>query len=364
MDQLARVRRACGAFAVAACAAVPLFAMTPAHARVTHIVIDTVTNLTGQPIAYQQLRGRAFGTLDPADPHNSVITDIQLGKSSDGLVHYEATFVLTKPTDLTQASGFMWHDVPNRGGAITINVAERLLGDIGLASAWQADNAGATAVPSDHTTGTNHWVAVPFARNADGSPVTGNVLGRIVNRSGVASEPLLVMGNPIPYLPVADTSQAVLVTHTHETLNGNITIGSTIPRGDWTFAHCDASNPFPGTAQDIDPTHLPGTLPVHVCLRNGFDPTLLYQLVYPAQNAWILGVGAAAFRDVNSFFRYSTADDTGFPNPIANTVHWAVIRGVSQSGNYTRNYIYTGFNQDESNRIVHEGAWPIIAGRR
>src|SRR5664279_5669238 len=167
------------------------------HARITRIVIDSTTALTGQDNAYEQVRGRAFGTLDPDDSHNAIITDIALGKDADGKVRYETTFVLTKPVDMAQASGFMWHDVPNRGGAYTIAVAERKLGDVGLASAWQADNAGSTGVPTDHTQGSTHWVAVPTARNADGSPVTGNVLARIVNRSGPDSQPLNVMGNPV-----------------------------------------------------------------------------------------------------------------------------------------------------------------------
>ncbi len=103
---------------------------------------------------------------------------------------------------------------------------------------------------------------------------------------------------------------------------------------------------------------------MHICLKNGFDPTLVYQVVYRAKGAYLLGVGMAAFRDVGSFFRYATADDFGTANPVAGRVRWEVIRGVSQSGNYTRQFIHQGFNQDEANRIVHEGAWPIIAGRR
>jgi hypothetical protein len=91
--------------------------MPPTQSRVVKIVIDSTTTLTGQNIPYEQLRGRAFGELDPNDSHNQIITDIQLGKDPDGKVRYEATFVITKPVDLTQASGFMWHDVPNRGGA-------------------------------------------------------------------------------------------------------------------------------------------------------------------------------------------------------------------------------------------------------
>ena len=115
----------------------------------------------------------------------------------------------------------------------------------------------------------------------DGSLVTGQVLARIVNRTGNDSEPLNVMGNPVPYLPTSlDTSTAVLTTHTKETVDGQITVGSVIPSSDWAFAHCNATTPWPGTPDDINEANLPGNLPVHVCLKNGFDPTLLYQLVY------------------------------------------------------------------------------------
>lgn len=334
------------------------------EARVTRIVIDSTTPVAGGAIAYQTLRGRAFGELDPNDAKNAVITDIQLGKDIDGKVRYETSFTITRPVDLSKASGFMWHDVPNRGGAIVIVQAERDLGDIGLTSGWQADNAGATAIPANHATGSNHWVQVPMARE-NGQPVTGAVLARILNRSGADSQPLNVMGNPVPYLPASlSTADAVLTTHTKETVNGQITVGGVVPASDWAFAHCSAANPFPGTPDDNNEANLPGNLPVHVCLKNGFDPALLYQVTYQGKNAWVLGVGIAAFRDVGSFFKYASNDDFGTANPIAARVSWSSIRGVSQSGNFTRQYIYTGMNQDEANRIVHNGAWPQIAGRR
>jgi hypothetical protein len=341
----------------------------PASAKITQIIIDRTTTptVTGT-IPYEALVGRAFGELDPADPHNTIITDITFGTDPDGKVRYVTSFQLVKPKDMSQASGFMWHDVPNRGGRITIAVAEQNLGDVGLSSGWQSDNAGATSVPANASATTpqpalanNEWVKVPFAKNLDGSRITGTILGRIVNRSGPNSAPLNVMGNPIPYLPATlDTTQAVLTTRFHETLNGVISQGSTIPSSDWAFAHCDATHPFPGTPQDLDPTHLPGSLPVHVCLKNGFDPTLLYELVYPVANPYVLGVGMAAFRDLNSFFH----NDMSSMNPVAGKIRFSAIRGVSQSGNFTRAFIHLGFNQDERNRTVHDGAWPIIAGRR
>jgi len=72
----------------------------------------------------------------------------------------------------------------------------------------------------------------------------------------------------------------------------------------------------------------------------------------------------AAFRDVQSFFRYEAKDDFGTANPVFGHVRKAIIRGVSQSGNFTRHYLFLGMNEDEAGHIVHDGAWPLIAGRR
>jgi len=362
-----------------------------AQARVTKIVIDQhycatapcaalPTALTGGSIPYESYAGRAYGQLDPNDPHNEIITDINkgMGQSVGGQpcpsnkVCYVASFYIVKPVDMSKASGLMWHDVPNRGGRITIAAAEQALGDVGLSSGWQADQAGATVpVLATATSPGNDWVMAPIAKNRDGSSVTGNVMARIVNRSGPNSAPLNVMGNPVPYWPATlDTTKATLVTHTHETTDGVVTVGSTIPSSDWRWATCSATNPFPGTPIQAPPgpAGIPNTSatpnPLQICLKNGFDPKLLYQVVYPATNAYLLGVGHAAFRDVNSFFMHETKDDAGTASPLAGAMKWSVIRGVSQSGNMTRAFIHLGFNEDEAGRRVHDGAWPIIAGRR
>ena len=170
---------------------------SPANARVTRIVIDSTTLLDSG--AYESVSGRAFGELDPSHPLNAIIQDIDLG-SPDGKVRYVASFLLVKPTDMSQASGLMWQDVPNRGGRITLAAASRAEGDIGLSSGWQGDNSGspsglATTVPtyaedlSPHSAvQNNEWVKVPVAKNLDGGDVTGLVFGRIVNRSGTPSK--------------------------------------------------------------------------------------------------------------------------------------------------------------------------------
>ncbi len=133
--------------------AASLLVCTSAHARVTKIVIDETlamapaissttelstgaqTLVNGSKIPYEIIAGRAFGELDPKLPQNALIQDIELAKDADGKVRYVASFVLYKPVDPKQASGMLWHDVPNRGRVFPFAPQEQAFGDILLASA-------------------------------------------------------------------------------------------------------------------------------------------------------------------------------------------------------------------------------------
>jgi hypothetical protein len=351
-----------------------LLGAASALARVTRIVIDekispafckgSACATFGDAGQYEQLSGRAYGELDPNDALNKGIQDIETAKDADGKVRYVATFVLTKPVDMSKASGLMWHDVPNRGRPVLLDVAERRFGDVGLASAWQGDNAGmnaslGTTVRPNMATRANHWLQVPIAKNPDGSPLTGKVLARIINRSSMEAQPLIVQTNPVPYMPAdLDTAKATLVSRDHESINGTVIGERTIAAADWKF--CGGGNfdePQPLTA-----------LPVHICLKGGFEAAKLYQVVYTAKDPYVLGIGFAAWRDVGAFFKYAAKDDTGTANPLAGRIKHSIARGRSQSGNYLRGWLHAGFNQNEgqdaSKRKVHDGLWPIIAGRR
>ncbi len=330
---------------------------TVAEARIVRIVIDERVALPASvgfsAIAYEQIAGRAFGELDPALPLNALIQDIELAKEADGRVRYVASFVIFMPAEPGRASGLMWHDVPNRGRTPSMAPPERAFGDIVLASAWQGDNSGTTAVRPRASAGLQ-FLQVPVAKGPGGASITGEVLGRIVNRSGKASQPLLVQTNPVPYRPVSlDPTRARLVSRAGENQRGQVRDEQTIPAADWAWARCDRDHPFPGTP---DPTQ--------ICLRNGFDPARLYQVVFTAADPPVLGIGFAAFRDVAMFFRHAAADDEGTPNPLAGRITHSIARGVSQSGNFLRGLLHLGFNQAEDGRRVHDGLWAIIAGRR
>ena len=87
-------------------------------------------------------------------------------------------------------------------------------------------------------------------------------------------------------------------------------------------------------------------------------------MVFTAADPYVLGIGFAAWRDVGAFFKSAPADDAGTPNPIAKLVTHSITRGISQSGNFLRGWLHLGFNEGESGGRVHDGMWPIIAGRR
>src|SRR5690606_41008698 len=84
----------------------------------------------------------------------------------------------------------------------------------------------------------------------------------------------------------ADQSPAESTVTSVESIAGVKTDTSVVPREDWTLADC-RTVPFPGTP---DPTRL--------CIRGGFDPARLYELVYTARDPLVLGIGLAATRDL------------------------------------------------------------------
>jgi alpha/beta hydrolase family protein len=342
-------------FLVALLCVVILAIAASANAKVKRIVIDRSKSESpayggksfGSAGQYEKIAGRVYGELDPKDPHNSIVTDLQLApRNSRGMVEYVATFTLFKPIDLAKASNVLLYQVVNRGRKLEPGGSDR--GYSYLFSGWQGDIPAGSSLGGEAP----ETIEVPVARNPDGSPITGPVLVRIKNTSG-STAPLYVYSRPVPYLPATlDTKQATLTTRASETIGGATGPISTVASSDWAWADC-TSTPFPGTPDARK-----------VCLKNGFDPALLYQLVFTAKDPLVLGIGFAATRDISSFFRHAKSDDTGAPNPLAGKIAYVVSQGSSQSGNFIRSFIHLGFNQDEAGQIVWDGAMPHIAGRQ
>ena len=93
-----------------------------AEARITRIEITSVESPTfdgrafGRVGPYEKLRGRAYGEVDPTDPRNAAITDIELAPlNANGRVEYSMDIFILKPVDLNRCNHKLFLDMNNRG---------------------------------------------------------------------------------------------------------------------------------------------------------------------------------------------------------------------------------------------------------
>ena len=322
-------------------AALALCLLLGSAAARAHVTKIEITRVEPAGPTHERISGKAYGEVDPTDPRNAVITDIELApRNARGKVEYVTTFTLVRPTEMMRANGVLIYTVVNRGGG---NAVPHPDGHVTFVSGWQGD-----VVP----TSTNHTIQVPVAKNRDGSSITGPLVLRFTNLTGNTTELLIPRGQPSPYPPASlDTAKAVLMSATGEIATGAKEGAVKIPATEWAFADC-STTPFPGTPN-----------PNRICVKNGFDPALLYELQYTVKDPLVLGLGLAATRDLGAFFRYETADSAGTPNPVAGRITHAISEGSSQSGTFLRLSLLLGFNQDERGRIVWDGMNPHIAAR-
>ena len=114
----------------------------PVQADITRLVVEQTSRIGVD--GYEQLKGRAFGELDPDHPLNAIITDLELApRNVSGMVEYVATFTILKPTAMSQASGVLLYVVPNRG-RVNLTAGRffadaRRQGHVLVASGWQGD---------------------------------------------------------------------------------------------------------------------------------------------------------------------------------------------------------------------------------
>jgi hypothetical protein len=314
----------------------------PGEAEIRRLVVEHTEPLGHD--GYQKLTGHAYGEVDPKLPLNAVITDLEFApRNARGMVEYVATFTIIKPADMTKASGVLLYFVPNRG---RINLTEggfladaRKHGHVLVASGWQGD-----LEPADG----RETLSVPVAKNPDGSSITGRVLARFSDMpANTTTLPVLRGGVEGTADPASlSTSKATLTRRASED-------SAVVPlrSEDWAFADC-STTPFPGTPD-----------PRKICVKGGFNPDSLYELIYTAKDPKVHGLGFAATRDLNSYLRYGTKDATGTPNVLDGRISAAISQGNSQSGTFLRSFIHLGFNQDEAGRIVFDGSNPNIAAR-
>src|SRR5690606_8422695 len=107
---------------VVCCALYGLLAPSLANAEIRELVITDSESPTfegaefGVAGQYERLKGYATGVLDPDDPLNAVIVNLDKApRNGDGLVEYRMDVDILKPIDPGQGNGWLLYDVVNRG---------------------------------------------------------------------------------------------------------------------------------------------------------------------------------------------------------------------------------------------------------
>ncbi len=310
----------------------------------------------GRTGAYERISGRLHIEVDPANPANAVINDLDHApRNARGRVECWTDFFLLKPVDPCRGNGCLLYDVNNRGNKLalgTFNEARNndpeTLADAGngflmrrgYAVLWCGWNG---EVVED---GKNRLLAgVPIAKQ-HGRAVSGKAHVEICVDEPVKSRAFF-------WSPwgTADAFPAASLDNAHATLVMRPRRGEPaieIARDRWAFGRWENDKFTP------DPKHL--------YVKDGFRPGWLYDLVYTARDPRVSGLGLAAMRDCVSFFRHKHQSRASLVNPLGGHIKRAYVFGISQSGRLSNYFIYSGFNTDESRAMVFDGALIHVAG--
>jgi hypothetical protein len=124
-----------------------------------------------------------------------------------------------------------------------------------------------------------------------------------------------------------------------------------IPRDQWNLKISEPSADSPRQLPRID-LEMPG----------GMERGAIYELIYEAQHPLVHGVCFAGVRDLVAALKQGD----GVNNPCVQNGTSPLRRahgfGVSQSGRFLREFLYSGFNTDEHGRKVFEGLIPHVSG--
>ena len=335
----------------------PVLALLLPHvaaAAITSIRVDRIEPFAagaefGSVGAYERVVGVAHGELDPADPHNAGIVNLDKApRNARGRVEYETDFYVLRPVDPPRGNRKIIYEVNNRGRKFLLhwlldapaqaagaNNEPRSLEDagnglffrLGYTLAWSGWDPDAPRANN----GMAMTVPVPLV---DGKPVVRMIRDELV--SGTRAAPATTFR--LSYEAAStDTAQARLTVRTLES-----DAPTAIAADRWAFVDARTIKLLPE-----------GTAP---------QPGALYELQYRAKDPKVLGIGFAATRDFVSFLRYATHDRDGNANPARETIKSVLAVGISQSGRYLRDHIIQGFNQDEQKRKVFDGVLAHISG--
>lgn len=297
--------------------------ISPANAEVTRVEVTTRADVGAS--GYEKIVGIIHFAVDPADPRNRVIADLDKAPvNAAGRVEFSADLYLLRPKDAARSNGIALVDVVNRGRKMVLTgfnrggtidpATDADLGDQFLLRrgftlvwvGWQFDvrrQNGLMGLQVPSAAGVEALVAAEFTPNERGPQTVSDLEA---------------------YTP-DDPARATLTVR-----DGPFGRAEPVGRSSWTLqGHT-------------------------VTMAAGFVPGRTYELTFPAKNPPVAGLGLAAFRDTTAWIKRA-------PDALAHASQ-AIAFGSSQSGRFLRTFLYYGFNSDEHGAQVLDGVMAHIAG--
>jgi hypothetical protein len=288
----------------------------------------------GEVGSYELLSGTARLALDPRNPFNARIVDLDLApRNAAGRVEAAFDLLVLQPSDPEQRRGTALVEVVNRGGRASLSHFNRggsdprraeafgdgLLMRLGLTLVfvgWQQDLPERSGLLG---------LRGPTLTQADGRAIEGPV-----RADWVVDQPTRQLGlghrDHRPFGIVDPDSDRHRLTRR----SGREAGREPVPRHDWSF--------------DADGRAILGT----------FEPGFIYELVYLGRDPVVTGLGFAAVRDLASWLE----NDPDCPCRVERTV----ALGISQTGRFLRHMLWQGFTTDTEGRGTLDGVLALTAG--
>jgi alpha/beta hydrolase family protein len=325
-------------------AAVALWA-AGAQARIVEVRIEGTEPFAGGAAfgaagAYERVWGTATGELDPADPLNRGIVNIaRAPRNARGRVEYETDWFMLRPADAAKGNGKIFYEVNNRGRKFLFN---RLL-DAPPRAGGAVNDPNTVEDAGTALLFRQGWILLWSGWDPDAPKANRGLAMRSPAVPGVVRtiRDELVNGTRGP---LRDTLRLSYEAATLDPAQAKLTVRRKekdapveIPAGGWAYVSAREIRLLPE-----------GTRP---------EPGSLYEMHYPAKDPKVLGIGFAAVRDIVAWFR-GAADG----NPAGAPARSVLAFGVSQSGRFLRDFVRQGFNRDEQQHRVFDGALAHTAG--
>lgn len=305
---------------------------------------------------FERIDAIAHYAVDPEDAANRDIVDLALAeRDGDGLVRFSGDMTLVMPRRPDAGNRALIMQVPNRGGrqlsrlnlgsrtvevSAAVDPGDGFLFERGWTVGWAGWQWDVPRSPERERIGLAAPRVPPAARRPD-----GRIQLRLQTYEAKSSLPLTDQhvgdhGNHrlIRSADANDAAATLLVRR------GPYGAARTIPRHGWRFA------------RDVhgDPAEDDG----HVWVDGGFEPGLIYDLLYTPLECPVVGAGLLATRDLASYLHHHEAA------PTAGAINHVIAEGQSQCGRFLRTFLHLGLNNDEAGRPVFDGVLAHIAGGR